>query len=527
MRKLSKFIGQEQPVRALRFNLTHAIATRLPSRVRTCIALSALTCSAALAAPVSDDSVTIYSKLQPGAVSPDLYRPAPGRHFAGQVPGYAIVRHDRPYDIEKGLHTLRVTDVAALIDPTTVTFSSLDRPATRVLEQAFQFDLVSQAKLIQRYLGQRIAVELPRGDEIDLVEGVLLGATDGLTLQLDDGSVQAIRSYNNLRFDQLPGGLITRPTLEWLLDSPASGKQQTRVAYETQGMTWWADYNITYDESQDCAMDLSAWVSIINQSGTAYENARLKLIAGDVHRAEQRQPRRDVVYKMAMAEEADAGFVEKAFFEYHLYTLGRRTDLPDNSTMQLQLMPTARGIECAKELVFAPTLDTPWWGYQQLEQEYGRYGNGDVNVFLRFRNDEAQQLGIPLPAGRIRVMQLDPSDDSLEFIGEDVIDHTPRNEDVLIEMGNAFDVVGERKQTDFRLDLRTRNLWETFEIRLRNHKDEAVDVAVLENLYRSANWKIEGASLKHRKENSNRVRFDVRVPSEEEVVLTYTAHYYW
>ena len=496
---------------------------------KACCFLAPITlfCGAAMAAPVSDDSVTIYSRLQPGAVSPDLYRPAPGRPFTGQVPGYAIVRHDRPYDIEKGLHALRVTDVAALIDPTTVTFSSLDRPATRVLEQSFQFDLVSQAKLIQRYLGQRIAVELPRGDQVDLVEGVLLGASDGLTLQLDDGSVQAIRSYNNLRFDQLPGGLITRPTLEWLLDSPASGQQQTRIAYETEGMTWWADYNITYDESRDCVMDLSAWVSIINQTGAAYENARLKLIAGDVHRAERKPPQRNVVYKMAMAEEADAGFAEKAFFEYHMYTLGRRTDLPDNSTLQLQLMPTARGISCAKELVFAPTLDTPWWGYQQLDQDYGRYGNGDVNVFLRFRNEEAQQLGIPLPAGRIRVMQLDPADDSLEFIGEDVIDHTPRNEDVLIEMGNAFDVVGERKQTDFRIDLRTRNLWETFEIRLRNHKDEAISVAVLENLYRSANWKIEGASQKYIKENSNRIRFDARVPSEGEVVLTYTIHYFW
>jgi hypothetical protein len=527
MRKVSTFAGKVQAKIAKRCRRRQRNIVRLPSQLRSCIALSALACGTAVAAPVSDDSVTIYSKLQPGAVSPDLYRPTPGRHYSGQVPGYAIVRHDRPYDIEKGQHTLRVTDVAALIDPTTVTFSSLDRPGTRVLEQSFQFDLVSQAKLIQRYLGQRIAVELPRGDQVDLVEGVLLGATDGLTLQMDDGSVQAIRSYNNLRFDQLPGGLITRPTLEWLLDSPSTGEQETRIAYETQGMTWWADYNITYDESTACTMDLSAWVSIINQSGATYENARLKLIAGDVHRAEQRQPRRDVVYKMAMAEEADAGFVEKAFFEYHLYTLGRRTDLPDNSTMQLQLMPTARGIGCAKELVFAPTLDTPWWGYQQLDQEYGRYGNGDINVYLRFRNEEAQQLGIPLPAGRIRVMQLDPADDSLEFIGEDVIDHTPRNEDVLIEMGNAFDVVGERKQTDFRLDLRTRNLWETFEIRLRNHKDEAVDVAVLENLYRSANWKIEGASQKHRKESSNRIRFDVRVPSEEEVVLTYTAHYFW
>ncbi|MBT8048979.1 MAG: DUF4139 domain-containing protein [Xanthomonadales bacterium] len=482
---------------------------------------------AAAAEPAaSNDSITIYSSLQPGAVSPELYRPVAGRNFGGQVPGYAIVRHDRSYDIEKGLRPLRVSDVAALIDPTTVTFASLDEPGTRVLEQSFQFDLVSQAKLLQRYLGQRVTVELPRGDSVDLAEGILLGAGDGLTLQMDDGSVQAVRSYSNIRFSQLPGGLITRPTLEWLLDSPASGSQQTRISYETRGMTWWTDYNIIYDESRDCSMDLSAWVSIINQSGAGYSDARLKLIAGDVNRAESKQPRRDVVYKMAMAEEA-AGFVEKTFFEYHLYTLGRPTSLPDNSTKQIQLMPTARGIKCKKELVFAPTLDIQYYGYQQFNQEYGRYGNGDVNVFLRFENDKSQQLGIPLPAGRIRVNQADPADGSLEFIGEDVIGHTPRNEDVLIEMGNAFDVVGERKQTDFRVDTRTRNLWETFEITLRNHKDDAVEVAVLENLYRAANWKIENASQAHQRENSNRIRFDVKVPSEGERVVRYTVHYSW
>jgi len=484
--------------------------------------------SAMAAAPTeSDDSITIYSSIQPGAVSPALYRPVAGRQPGGQVPGYAIVRHDRSYDIEKGVHALRVSDVAALIDPTTVTFSSLDTPRTRVVEQSFQFDLVSQAKLLQRYLGQRVTVELPRGDHVDLAEGVLLGISDGLTLQMDDGSVQAIRSYGNIRFSQLPGGLITKPTLEWLLDSPARGTQETRVSYETRGMTWWTDYNILYDESKGCEMDLSAWVSIINQSGASYDDAALKLIAGDVNRAQPQRPRRDVVYKMAMAEADSAGFEEKSFFEYHMYTLGRRTNLPDNSTKQIQLMPTARSIECKKELVFAPTLNMPYHGYQQFEQEYGRYGQGDVNVYLRFNNEKSQQLGIPLPAGRIRVNQLDTADGSLEFIGEDVIDHTPRNEDVLIEMGNAFDVVGERKQTDFRVNLSTRNLWETFEIRLRNHKEETVDVAVLENLYRAANWKIENASMKHQKENSNRIRFDVSVPSESEQVIRYTVHYSW
>ncbi len=503
-------------------------STKKPLTRLIALAISTICSGAAMSAdPIdSDDSITIYSRMQPGAVSPELYRPVAGRQQGGQVPGYAIVRHDRSYVIDKGVNTLRVSDVAALIDPTTVTFASLDEPGTRVLEQNFKFDLVSQAKLLQRYLGQRIVVEQPRGDHVDLIEGVLLGIGDGLTLELDDGSVQAIRSYGNIRFSQLPGGLITKPTLEWLLDSPRKGSQETRIAYETQGMTWWADYNITYDESEDCAMDLSAWVSVINQSGASYDDARLKLIAGDVNRAQPQRPRRDVVYKMAMVEES-AGFTEKAFFEYHLYTLERRTTLPDNSTKQLQLMPTARGIGCKKELVFAPTLNMPFRGYQQLDQEYGRYGKGDVNVFLRFKNEKSQQLGIPLPAGRIRVNQLDPEDDSLEFIGEDLIDHTPRNEDVLIEMGNAFDIVGERKQTDFRVDTRTRNMWETFEIRLRNHKDEAVDVAVLENLYRMANWKIENASHRYEKDNSNRIRFNVTVPSEGEAVISYTAHYDW
>jgi len=476
--------------------------------------------------PSSDDSVTIYSRMQAGAVAPEWYRPTAGRQHGGNVPGYAIVRHDRSYDIEKGINPLRVTDVAALIDPTTVTFSSLDKPATRVLEQSFQFDLVSQQKLLQRYLGQKIIVEQPRGDQVDLLEGTLLGIGDGLTLQMDDGSVRAVRSYSNLQFSQLPGGLNTRPTLEWLLDSPSSGQQQTRIAYETQGMTWWADYNIILDESRGCAMDLSSWVSIINQSGAGYQNARLKLIAGDVNRAKPRQPQRAVMYEMAVAE-APQGFAEKAFFEYHLYTLGRRTDLPNNSTKQIELIPTASGVNCQKELVFAPTLAFGMYGNPQLGQEFGRYSKGEVNVYLRFANEKKHGLGVPMPAGRIRVNQLDEADGNLEFIGEDVIDHTPRNEDVLIRLGNAFDVVGERIQTDFRADSKTRNLWETFEIKLRNHKDQEVTVAVLENLYRSSNWKIEDVNHPFNKENSKQIRFDVKVPSEGETVIRYTVHYSW
>ena len=486
--------------------------------------------TAPLATPVTaDDSVTIYSSLRPGAVPPELYRPVAGRQAYGQVPGYGVVRHDRRYDIERGVSTLRVTDVAALIDPTTVTFTSLDVPATRVLEQNFQFDLVSQQRLLQRFIGERIVVEQFRGEQIDEIEGRLLGIADGLTLEMDDGSIRAVRSYGNLRFPELPGGLNTKPTLEWMLSSPRGGEQDMRLSYETQGMTWWADYNLVLDETDGCSIDLTSWVSIINQSGASYENARLKLIAGDVHRAEPAAPNRQVVARMAMAESMDAaaGFEEKAFFEYHLYTLGRPADLPDRSTKQLELIPATDGIACQKELVYYPTKQLGWWGYQQLDQGYGVTGPGDVDVYLRFENSEDNGLGVPLPAGRIRVNQLDPADDSLEFIGEDTLDHTPRNEDVLIEMGEAFDIVGERKVTNYRIDTSRKQLWETVEIKLRNHKDDDAEVIVLENLYRALNWELVNVSHDWDKENAHQARWALEVPADGETVLTYTAHYSW
>jgi hypothetical protein len=232
------------------------------------------------------------------------------------------------------------------------------------------------------------------------------------------------------------------------------------------------------------------------------------------------------MYRTAMVEDS-SGFAEKSFFEYHLYTLGRRTDLPNNSTKQIQMMPTANGVRCQKELVFAPTLAYGWRGNQQLNKDYGSFGKGEINVNVRFSNEKKHNLGMPLPAGRVRVNQLDPADDSLEFIGEDVIDHTPRDEDVVIRMGNAFDVVGERKQADFRVDTRSRNLWETFEINLRNHKDQAIEVAVLENLYRASNWTIENSSHSYDKQNSNRIGFNVKVPANGETKVQYTAHYTW
>ena len=480
-----------------------------------------------------DTAVTIYSSAQPGAIPPELYRPVPGRpgFDAGAVPGFAVVRHERMVKLEPGRSTLRFGDVAGLIDPTTVNFTSLTDPATRVLEQNFQFDLVSSRKLLQKYLDRPVTVERNQGGQVTSQSGTLLSATDGLVLRGNDGTVTTLRDYSAVRFPQLPGGLITQPTLEWLLTSPKGGNQRARVSYQTSGITWWADYNLVFNPGKDAnsgLLDVSAWVSILNQSGASYPEARLKLIAGDVHRA-QPPPMilRRQVAEMAAAPMADgAGFEQKAFFEFHLYTLGRRTTLPDNSTKQIELFDQARQVPARKLLV----LDSAALGFASdaplTDRAYGG-GQPKVDVFLEFRNDRQFGLGVPLPAGRLRVSQLDTADGSLEFIGEDRIDHTPRDEKVRVKLGSAFDVVAERRQVDFAVDSRARWMEEEIEVTLRNRKDESVEVLVREPLFRWTNWKVVSRSQEFTREDARTIVFPVRLAAGAEATTRYRVRYSW
>src|ERR1700738_1288652 len=311
-------------------------------------------------AAAGDTAITIYSSAQPGAISPDLYRPVPGGGVpnAAGVPGYAMIRQGRDVKLASVRSTLKFADVAALIDPTTVTFTSLTEPRTRVLEQSYQFDLVSTDKLLLKYIDRQIAVERHVGDRVETVNGTLLSATDGLLLRTSDGAIQSLRDYSSVRFPELPGGLDTRPTLVWDVASPRAGDQRSRVTYQTGGVTWWADYNLIFNEGKGAnsgVLDLSAWVSIINQSGAAYPNAHLKLIAGDVHRAtpEARPMMAKRAMEMAEALVAQApGFKEQAFFEFHLYTLERPTSLSNNSTKQIELFDQARQIPAKKVLLY-------------------------------------------------------------------------------------------------------------------------------------------------------------------------------
>jgi hypothetical protein len=494
-----------------------------------------LATAAAHAADGDATAITIYSSAEPGAIPPEMYRPIPGSGVpnALAVPGYAMIRQERPIRLENGRSTVKFTDVAALIDPTTVTFASLSEPRTRVLEQNFQFDLVSTDKLLLKYLDRPITVERTVGNQAVTVSGTLLSSVDGLVLRSNDGSIHALQGYTSVRFPELPGGLNTKPTLVWDILSPKAGEQRTRVTYQTGGVTWWADYNLIFNEGKEAnsgMLDLSAWVSIINQSGATYPDAKLKLIAGDVHRAETRpQPMVGKrMLEMAAADAAAPGFEQKSFFEFHLYTLGRPATLPNNSTKQIELFDQARQIPAKKVMVYYGANMGPYdYPSPMTDRDLGVQANKKVDVYLEFRNDKQFGLGVPLPAGRIRVSQLDAADTSLEFIGEDRIDHTPKDETVRVKLGSAFDVVGERRQTDFTVDTKARWLEEAFEIKVRNHKDQPVEVLVKENLYRWNNWKILSQTHEFTKEDARTIHFPVKVAKDGEAIVRYRVRYTW
>lgn len=490
---------------------------------------ASLAASSASAGDAPDYSLTVYSAAQPGALST-----ANLANYGANLPGYALVRDSRRMTLPQGVGELRFTDVAKRIDPTTVAFESLSDPAgTRVMEQNYQYDLVDNAKLLDRYIGQNISVTQVRGEKTEQISGKLLSASGGLILQRDTGEVLTLGNYSNIQFPALPGGLITRPTLVWKVASKAGGVQDSRVSYQTQGITWWSDYNVVMREAGGtCDMDLAAWVTLVNQSGGSYPNSQLKLVAGEVNRAPA-APAAATGYALQRAakmemDEARAGFTESSLSEYHLYTLGRRTDLPENSTKQLELFPAVHDVTCRKQLVFT-AAPAPWsyWSAPINDQSYAATAQGTVGAYLEFDNKEANKLGMPLPAGRVRVNQANASDGALEFVGEDVIKHTPRNETLRIKLGNSFDIVGERKQTNFRIDINARTIDESFEISVRNRKKEAAAVVVREYLYRWNSWEITQKDHDFAKRDAQTIDFPVDIAANAEAKITYTVHYHW
>ena len=618
----------------------------------TCSLLAAAVLHATATAekPQEGVSLTVYSSADPAGFNPQQF--IQQQRMSGQdniwgVPGYGVIKEVRRVTVPKGMGALSFTDVAAWIDPTTVSFNDLDDAKTTVLEQNFQFDLVSPSKLMEKFLGREISLSVAMGDGVSYVAGTLLSANQGsVVLQTATGVKIVPMSGAQIQLGELPGGLLTKPTLVWKLASESGGEHLVRTTYQTAGMTWRSDYNIVVNGS-DTKGDITAWVTLMNLSGASFSNAELKLVAGDVHKIEASRPmprgmmrgeaiamadagvkivpmsgaqlqlgdlpgglltKPTLVWKLAsesggehlvrttyqtagmtwrsdynivingndtkgditawvtlmnlsgasfsnaelklvagdvhkieasrpmprgmMRGEAIAmadagGFVEKEFADFHLYTLPRRTDVLQNSTQQIALFPPVSGFKVTRELVFDFTGGMGAPGQPILDRDFVVASKAKPSILVSFENKKENSLGMPLPKGKIRVYKEDPSDGTLEFIGEDLIDHTPRNETVKIRLGEAFDVVGERIRSDFTIDNAAKRMTETFKIELRNQKSAAQKVRVIERPYRWTNWQITKKNTEFEKLDSGTIRFDVDIPSEGARTIEYTVVYTW
>jgi len=422
-----------------------------------------------------------------------------------------LIKDVRTTVLPAGEGELRFMDVAAHIQPATVHVSPVD-PASGflVLEQNYEYDLMNAEKLLDKYVGREIKIVDWNDfqDRKDTVEATLLSNNQGQVYRIGG---EIYLGHPGIKvLPALPGNLISKPTLTWLFRTEKAGEQKIRVSYLTGNIQWRADYILLLDED-DAGADLSAWVTVDNRSGALYQNARLKLVAGEVHRAEPELGTDKLALGRAMATPQAEEFREEAFFEYHIYDLERPTTLKDQQTKQIRLLE-APGISVEKELLVTGSK----WYYARKFRDLRK--KEPVNVTISFRNEKENKLGIPLPAGIIRLYKQD-SRGSQQFIGEDRIEHTPRDETVRLKTGEAFDVVAERVQTDYRQI--TTALHETsWEVTLRNHKEEPVAVSILEPL--AGNWKILESSHAYTKTDAFHVRFEVEVPADGAAKVEYT-----
>jgi len=418
-----------------------------------------------------------------------------------------LVKDVRQTRLPTGLHETEFTDVAAQIDPTTVHLKSLTDPAgLRILEQNYEYDLLSSGKLMEKYVGRMVRLYNTDGTYL---EAKLL-ATAGPVFEIN-GQIH-LGHNGRLVLPSLPDNLVSKPTLVWLLRNAIAGPQRVEASYLTGGITWKADYVMVINAA-DTKSDVTGWVTIDNRSGATYGNASLKLVAGDVNRAvEGRRAARlmDVAAKAASNQEAARDFKSEGFFEYHLYTLDGRTTIKDNQTKQLTLMAAA-DVPVVKQLIYYGAQD-------YYRTSYGLpMSNQKVGVYLDIKNSRENRLGLPLPKGKVRVYKADASG-SQQFVGEDWIDHTPRDERVMIKMGDAFDVVGERTQKEWRKI--GSNLYEVeWEISLRNHKKDDQTVTVIEPV--PGDWQVLTSTHAWEKPEAHTLKFQVPVVKEGASRLTY------
>jgi hypothetical protein len=460
---------------------------------------------------------------------------------------FFVAREHLSLDLKSGANRIQYAGIAAHVEPDSVILRDPAGRTLQILEQNYRNDPVSQELLLSFYEGKTIEFQIQPGQ---IVKGKIVRSGYVPSYSYANGYQQQpaysqpiIEVDGVLRFG-LPGqplfpalsaDSILKPTLSWLLETDKPGAIDAELSYVSGGMNWHADYNLVVADgaaNQTNLVDLVGWITMQNQSGKTFENAQIKLMAGDVNKLMPpgAPMAKAVGAAMRMADEAMSPVVqEKSFDEFHLYTLQRPTTLHDEETKQVEFV-SVTGIRSQRLYVYdgAQIAQYTYYNSEQIRQDptYGTQSNPKVFVMQEFKNSEANHLGIPLPKGRLRFYRRD-TDGHLEFIGENSIDHTPKDETLRLYTGNAFDIVGERKRTNYHVETSQRWMDESFEIRVRNHKKEAASVRIVEHLYRCNNWKLAEQSTASRKIDAQTIEFPITVKPDGEAVVTYTVHYSW
>jgi hypothetical protein len=459
---------------------------------------------------------------------------------------FFVARESLPLDLTSGINHVQYAGIAAHLEPDSVILRDPAGRSLQILEQNYRNDPISQELLLSFYEGKTIDFQIQPGQIVKgkIIRSGYVPSSSYAQTEPQPGYGQPIIEVDGVLRFGLPGqplfpalseDSILKPTLNWALQTDSPGKFDAEISYVSSGMTWQADYNLVVSDNPSTKshlVDMVGWITMHNQSGKTFENANIKLMAGDVNKIQPAASagRAYAAMKSMAREEAMAPAVtEKSFDEFHLYSLARPSTLHDHETKQVEFV---RAMEIHAQRIYvydgAQVAQYGYYNPEQIRQDasYGTQSNPKVWVMEEFKNADTNHLGIALPKGKLRFYRRD-IDGHLEFIGEDTIDHTPKDETIRVSTGNAFDVVGERKRTSYHVESSQRWLDESFEIRLRNHKKDAVTVRAVEHLYRGANWRLTEQSDPSKKTDAQTSEFSVTIPPDGERVLTYTVHYSW
>lgn len=450
---------------------------------------------------------------------------------------FAIVRQDVALDLAAGENSISFDGVTSQLEPDSVVLRDLSgEKEFSILEQNYRNDPVSEALLLEQFVGQSIDFQIPLGTNgFEVRPGKIIRS--GFVAGSRNFSQPIIELDGKVRFG-LPGtplfpslgsDNILKPTLNWLIQSAAPAAFNSQLSYVSQGFRWKADYNLIVPENGDAsASSLNGWLTLTNASGTEFKEAKLKLLAGDVNKLTGHNANQPAHYKRknvrAMAEAVDQ-VTEKSLDSYHLYTVQRPVDLKNNETKQIEFF-NAPQITASKKYVYNPLANQRYYGGRNENEPQKSGYPRDINIYWQLDNKEENGLGLPLPAGKLRLYQQD-SDQQLEFLGENTIDHTPKNELIEVYTGNAFDLKGDRTVTNFESRRVARFIKETIELKVSNRSKETATVEIREPLYRWSNWKISNNSAEFRKLNANEVAFDLQLAPDEVKTITFTVKYTW